>query len=62
MTPYQLKSRKYWAVREYEKFVDLLDQLNITNKRVYYFQDKEDDDVDVMLHFQILIQFDTNLI
>lgn len=62
VTPYQMRSQKKWAVDEYERFVALLDKLNVTTRKVYYFQERDDDDVDVDLHFQIIKDFDANLI
>ena len=61
VTPYQIKSRKFWAIEEYNKFIDLLKSLNVNAKSVYYFEDKEDD-YDVDIHFEVLRAFDTNLI
>lgn len=62
VTPYQMKSTKTWAIDEYEKFVALLDKCHVSCRKIYYFQAREDDDFDVDLHFQILREFDTNLI
>lgn len=61
VTPYQLKSRKLWAIEEYEKFCALLEKINVDCKKIYYFQDKEDD-FDVNFHFEVLKEFDANLI
>ena len=61
VTPYQIKSRKYWAVEEYTKFIDLLKSLDVVLKHVYYFEEKEDD-FDVDVHFEVLTKFDTFLI
>ncbi len=61
VTPYQIKSPKYWAIEEYNKFVDLLKSSNVNMKHVYYFEEKEDD-FDVDIHFEILKVFDSFLI
>lgn len=62
VTPYQLKSRKFWAIEEYQKFIDILIKYKVKMKNIYYFQEKEDEDYDVNLHFELLKHFDTNLI
>jgi hypothetical protein len=60
-TPYQMKSPKSWAIEEYERFCALLDKCGVVSRKVYYFQDKEDD-YDIDVHFDVLKEFDSNLI
>ena len=61
VTPYQVKSPKYWAVEEYNTFVSLLKDSNVNMKHAYYFEEKEED-FDVDIHFEILKAFDAFLI
>lgn len=61
VTPYQMQSRKSWAIKEHERFVQLLDEENLPHKTEYYFHDK-DEDFDISVHFEILKSFDTHLI
>ncbi len=61
VTPYQIKSRKLWAIEEYNKFIDLLAKYNVNMKNIYYFEEKEDD-FDINIHFEILKIFDSSLI
>ncbi|CAF0715861.1 unnamed protein product [Brachionus calyciflorus] len=62
VTPYQMKSLKFWAIQEYETFMELLKKFDVTFKSIYYFKDQESEDYDVNLHFELLKYFDTNLI
>ena len=61
VTPYQIKSHKYWSIEEYNTFIDLLKSLNVNMKHVYYFEEKEED-FDVNVHFEVLKVFDAFLI
>lgn len=62
ITPYQLKSQKIIAVQEYESFIALLKKINVNIKNIYYFQERENGEYDVNLHFELLKHFDSNLI
>jgi hypothetical protein len=61
VTPYQIKSRKTWAVEEYRKFVQLLESEELTFVSKYYFAER-DEDFDINVHFELLKCFDTRLI
>ena len=61
VTPYQIMSRKYWAVEEYKKFVQLLGEFELKFKNKYYFEEKEEE-FDINVHFAILELFDSSLI
>lgn len=62
ITPYQLKSQKFVAVQEYKKFIELLETINVNIKNIYYFEEQENEDYDLNLHFELLKHFDSNLI
>jgi hypothetical protein len=61
VTPYQIKSRKQWAVEEYKIFLQLLAKSNVKFKNTYYFESNEDD-YDIETHFEVLSHFDTQLL
>ncbi len=61
VTPYQIQSRKYWAVEEYKKFVQLLEAHRLFYVNKYYFEER-DEDFDIHVHFELINNFDTSLI
>ncbi len=61
VTPYQIQSRKYWAVQEYGKFLQLLEAEGLVHRHRYYFEERGED-FDIHVHFELLDHFDTGLI
>lgn len=61
ITPYQLRSQKFVAIQEYNKFIELLEKFNVNFKDMYYFKDQENVDYDLNLHFELLKHFDSKL-